>query len=135
MPSYDHIYVLFVLVKSSPFTGFFKWVTWRWSKNCFTFLKLLNSSSVHDGCHWWSKNCFTLLKQLNSSSVFSCISSYSIFNFLYSIYVDNCLSIPPFSFGHCIFCTSIFEFRLLLWYFQTFLPSKSALIISNTGIC
>lgn len=86
MPSYDHIYVLFVLVKSSPFTGFFKWVTWRWSKNCFTLLKLLNSSSVHDGCHWWSKNCFTLLKQLNSSSVFSCISSYSIFNFLYIVF-------------------------------------------------
>ena len=36
-------------------------------------------------------------------------------------FVDRCLSFSPFSFGHCVFCSSIYGFRLPLWYLQTLL--------------
>ena len=37
-------------------------------------------------------------------------------------FVDRCLSFWPFSFGHCVVCSStIYGFWLLLWYLQTLL--------------
>jgi len=37
-------------------------------------------------------------------------------------FVDRCLSLCPFSFGHCVIClSSIYRFRLPLWYLQTLL--------------
>ena len=34
-------------------------------------------------------------------------------------FVDRCLSFCPFSFSHCVVCSSIYEFSLPLWYLQT----------------
>jgi hypothetical protein len=40
-------------------------------------------------------------------------------------FVDCCLSFRPFSFGHCVVHpSSIYRFRLPLWYLQTFLISE-----------
>ena len=36
-------------------------------------------------------------------------------------FVDRCLSFCPFSFGHCVVCSSIYGFLLPLWYLQTLL--------------
>jgi hypothetical protein len=37
-------------------------------------------------------------------------------------FVDRCLSLCPFSFGHCVVCSSsIYGFWLPLWYLQTLL--------------
>ena len=36
-------------------------------------------------------------------------------------FVYRCLSICPFSFGHCVVCPSIYGFWLPLWYLQTLL--------------
>ena len=36
-------------------------------------------------------------------------------------FVDRCLSFCPFSFGHCVVCSSIYGFWLLLWYLQILL--------------
>ena len=41
------------------------------------------------------------------------------FSVLY--FVDHCLSFCPFSFGHCIACPSIYDFRQPFWHLQTFL--------------
>jgi hypothetical protein len=40
---------------------------------------------------------------------------------LYVCFVDRCLSFCTFSFGHCVVCSSIYEFWLPLWYLQTLL--------------
>ena len=41
---------------------------------------------------------------------------------LYVCFVDCCLSFCPFSFGHCVVCSSsIYGFWLPLWYLQAFL--------------
>ena len=41
---------------------------------------------------------------------------------LYVCFVDRCLSFCIFTFGHCVVCSSsIYGFRLPLWYFQTVL--------------
>jgi hypothetical protein len=37
-------------------------------------------------------------------------------------FVDRCLSLCTFSFGHCVVCSSIYRFWLPLWYLQTLLP-------------
>ena len=36
-------------------------------------------------------------------------------------FVDRCLSFCHFSFGHCVFCPSIYRFQLPFWYLQTLL--------------
>jgi hypothetical protein len=37
-------------------------------------------------------------------------------------FVERCLSFCPFSFGHCVACSSsIYVFLLLLWHLETFL--------------
>jgi hypothetical protein len=41
---------------------------------------------------------------------------------LYVCFVDCCLSLCTFSFGHCVVCSSsIYGFWLALWYLQTIL--------------
>jgi hypothetical protein len=40
---------------------------------------------------------------------------------VYVCFVDRCLPICTFSFGHCICSSSIYEFWLPLWYLHTFL--------------
>ena len=47
-------------------------------------------------------------------------------------FVDRCLSICTFSFGHCVICSSsIYIFWLPLWYLQT-LPINSYHYINST---
>ena len=36
-------------------------------------------------------------------------------------FVDRCLSLCPFYFGHCVVCPLIYSFRLPIWYLQTLL--------------
>ena len=56
------------------------------------------------------------------SPSFKLDSCCSIFSFLRCrFFVDHCLSFCPFSFGHCIACPSIYDFRQSFWHLQTFL--------------
>ena len=43
---------------------------------------------------------------------------------LYVCFVDRCLSFGTFSFGHCVVYSSIYGFRLPLWYIQTLLHKE-----------
>ena len=46
---------------------------------------------------------------------------------LYVCFVDPCLSVCPFSFGHCVVCASpICRFLLILWYLQTPIPPNKS---------
>jgi len=38
-------------------------------------------------------------------------------------FVVHCLSVCPFSVGHCVFCPLIYRFWLPLWYLQTLLKN------------
>ena len=52
---------------------------------------------------------------------------------LYVCFVDRCLSVCTFSFGHCVVCSSsIYGFWLLLWYLQT-LPTQYIISIRNSN--
>ena len=68
----------------------------------------------------------TLRKHLSSHPVFSGVRvTRSLV--LYVCFVDCCLSFCTFSFGHCFVCSSsIYGFRLPLWYLQTLLTSTTA---------
>ena len=60
-------------------------------------------------------DCFTINTVSHSSTVTQSLG-------LCVCFVDRCLSCCPFSFGHCVFCSSsIYGFWLPLWYLQTFL--------------
>ena len=61
----------------------------------------------------------TLPEHLISSPVFSGVhAARSVI--LYVCFVDRCLSVCTFSFGHCVVCfSSIYWFWLPLWYLQT----------------
>jgi len=63
----------------------------------------------------------TLPEQLSSPPVFSGVRvTRSLV--LYVCFVDRCLSFCTFSFGHCVVCSSsMYGFRLPLWYLQTLL--------------
>jgi hypothetical protein len=63
----------------------------------------------------------TLPEHLSSPPVFSGVRvTRSLV--LYVCFVDRCLSFFPFSFGHCVFCSSsIYGFWLPIWYLQTLL--------------
>ena len=64
----------------------------------------------------------TLPEHLSSRPVFSGVRiTRSLV--LYVCFVDRCLSLCPFSFGHCVVFSSIYGFWLLLWYLQLFLNS------------
>ena len=52
-------------------------------------------------------------------------SCYAIFNLVCVCCVDRCLSFRTFSAGHCVVCSSICGFWLLLWYLQTLLYLSS----------
>jgi hypothetical protein len=70
---------------------------------------------------------FTFPEHLNSTPVFSGVH-VTRFLALCVCFVDRCLYLCTFSFGHCVVCSSpIYGFWLPLWYLQTLLQ----LIISN----
>jgi hypothetical protein len=49
---------------------------------------------------------------------------FVLLNLVYVCFADRCLSFCPFSFGHCVVCSSsIYGFWLPLWYLQTLLIS------------
>jgi len=67
---------------------------------------------------------FIMVCQVSSPPVFSGVRVTRCL-VLYVCFVDRCLSICPFSFGHCVVClSSIYGFWLPLWYLQTLLQSK-----------
>jgi hypothetical protein len=63
----------------------------------------------------------TLSERLSSPMIFSGVRvTRSLL--LCVCFVDHCLSFCPFSFGHCVVCSSsTYGFRLPLWYLQTLL--------------
>ena len=71
----------------------------------------------------------TLPEHLSSPLVFSVVRVIR-YLVLYVCFVDRCLSFCTFSFGHCVVCSSsIYGFRLPLWYLQTLLWLS---IVSNS---
>jgi hypothetical protein len=63
----------------------------------------------------------TIPEYLRSPSVFNGVR-VTISLVLCVCFVDHCLSFCPFSFGHCVVCSSwIYGFWLPLWYLQTLL--------------
>ena len=47
-------------------------------------------------------------------------------------FVDRCLSFCPFSFGHCVVCSSImYRFWLSLWYLKTLLSVLYLILVIN----
>jgi hypothetical protein len=66
----------------------------------------------------------TLSEHMSSPPVFSGVRvTRSLV--VYVCFVDRCLSFCTFSFGQCVFCSSlIYGFRLPLWYLQTFRKIK-----------
>ena len=82
-------------------------------------------SRVTRRCHQWS-----LLENLSSPRV---LVGFMLLNLYISVqcFVDCCLLLYPFSFGHCVVCSrcvvcsiSINGLWLPLWYLQTFLKPK-----------
>ena len=71
----------------------------------------------------------TLSGHLSSTPVFSGVRVTRSLD-LYVYFVDRCLSVCTFYFCHCVVCSSIYDFRLLLWYLQTF-SSEDSLIFLN----
>ena len=68
----------------------------------------------------WNRNCLLLPQHL-------CSPLFLVGFVLFSVqcFVDHCLSFCHFSFYHCVAClSSIYGFRLPLWYLQTFLMIK-----------
>jgi hypothetical protein len=62
----------------------------------------------------------TLQEHLSSTPVFSGVRvTRSIV--LWVWFVDRCLALCTISSGHCVVCSSIYGFRLPLWYLQTLL--------------
>jgi hypothetical protein len=103
----DHRYVPLVVSTSRSFphswliTGFVTWLTRRVplvEQDLPTFPEHLNPPTVFSGVRV-------------TRSLLLCVC-----------FVDRCLSFCPFSFGHCVVCSSsIYEFWLPLWYLQTLL--------------
>ena len=50
------------------------------------------------------------------------IVKFVLLNLEFSVqqFVDNCLLFCPFSFGHCVVCSSMYSVLLPLWYLQSF---------------
>jgi hypothetical protein len=69
----------------------------------------------------------TLPEHLSSSPVLSGVRvTRSLV--LCACFVDRCLFFCTFTFGHCVVClSSIYEFWLSLWYFQTLLTGQASL--------
>jgi hypothetical protein len=69
-----------------------------------------------------------LLEHLSSPTVFCGVRVTRSFVVCVCI-VDRCLSFCPFSFGHCVVCSSsIYGLWLPLWYLQTFLAHVMCLL-------
>ena len=91
-----------------------------------TFLVHLRSSPVFSGVHVTRSLvlCVCFVDRCLSICTFSfghCVVCYSKYGFCVC-FVDRCLSFCPVSFGHCVVCSSsIFGFWLPLWYLQTLL--------------
>ena len=60
----------------------------------------------------------TLPEHLSSSTVFSGVRVTRVL-VLCVCFVDRCLSLILFSFGHCVVYCSLYKFRLPLWCLQT----------------
>jgi hypothetical protein len=62
---------------------------------------------------------FKPIRQMIEMNYFNFVKTPSLVCF-----ADHCLSYCPFSFGHCVFCPSLYGFWLPLWYIQTLLASR-----------
>jgi len=71
----------------------------------------------------FEQELLTLMVHLSSLPVFSgvCVTRSLV---LYVCFGDRCLSFCNFSFGQCVVCSSsMYGFRLPLWYLQTLLST------------
>ena len=70
---------------------------------------------------WVEQELLTFPVHLSSTPVFSRVRVTRSLG-LCVCFVDRCLSFCPFSFGHCVVCSSsIYGFWVPLWYLQTIL--------------
>ena len=75
----------------------------------------------------------TVPEHLNSLPVFSGVRGTRSL-VLYKCFVDCCLSLCTFSFGHCVVCpSSIYGFSLPLWYLQTCLMATCSNLVRFTS--
>jgi hypothetical protein len=75
--------------------------------------------------YWCFSVCF--LKSIISFILNNCVNYLMNRSLVLRVcFVDRCLSFCPFSFGHCVVCSSsIYEFWLPLWYLQTLLSCSN----------
>jgi hypothetical protein len=109
------------------------WLGWPLicSTCCKHFWILSSFMTCHQVCYWSSTKGATSGAGTAHPSgipeftpVFSGvrITRYLV---LSECFADRCLSFCPFSFDHCVVCSSsIYVFWLLLWYLQTLLLAK-----------
>jgi hypothetical protein len=88
----------------------------------------VTSTSLHTDCHRIRKQhrnrCWQLqhiVPTLNKTFDFDLIGL--TISYVCVLYIVVC----PFSFGHCVVCSSIYGFYLLLWYLQTLLTFTNAI--------
>ena len=94
-------------------------------------------------CHKWPRICSTCRKHFPDHSSFITATNPSeapahtpVFSgvrvtrslVLWVCFVDCCLILLSFSFGHCVVCSSIYVFWLPFWYLQSLLR-KTTLIV------
>jgi hypothetical protein len=77
----------------------------------------------------------TLPEHMSSHPVFSGVRVTRAL-VLYVCFVDRCLSLCTFSFGHCVVCSSsIYGFWLPLWYLQTLLSYIGTVLCKLNSSC
>jgi hypothetical protein len=111
------------------------WLSWSHHFESFAIATMTWLTVKKYLCHKWlitgfvtrltqqvplvEQELLTLLEHLSSPPVFSRVRVTRSLA-LCVCFVDRCLSFCPFSFGHCVVCSSlIYGFWLLLWYLLT----------------
>jgi len=113
---YDHGYVPLVVNTSLSFPH--SWLITRFVTRLTRQVPLLEQELL------------ALQEHLSSPPVFSGVR-VTRYLALCVCYVDRCLSIYTFSFGHCVVCSSIYGFYIPFWYLQTLLHT---IVFCTTGI-
>ena len=104
----------------------------------FTILlgTILNKQSSH-GCHTRSRNCLPLYSRVPyaEQELLTLVVNHRVhvaWSLIFCVFLCRSIFVI-FSFGHCIVCPSIYGFRLLLWYLQTFLVFIHTVLIEYYG--
>jgi hypothetical protein len=96
----------------------------------------LNQQSSH-GCHTRSRNSLPLYSRVPyaEQELLTLVVNHRVhvaWSLVFCVFLCRLIFVI-FSFGHCIVCPSIYDFRLLLWYLQTFLVFIHTVLIEYYG--